>query len=123
MARPFRLFGGGPVGTGRQFHPWIHWRDWVGIVTWALAAGTVAGPVNLSAPTPVRNSDFGSAIAAVLKRPSWLPVPAAAVRAALGEMGQALLLTSTRMVPARALSVGYRFQFTDVGEALRDLLA
>lgn len=123
MVRPFRLFAGGPVGDGRQFLPWVHWRDWVGMASWALQATAVNGPVNVSAPTPARNRDLAAAIGRVLHRPSWLPVPAMAVRAALGEMGEALLLTSTRMIPARALALGYPFRFTGLGEALANVLA
>jgi uncharacterized protein (TIGR01777 family) len=122
MIRPFRVFGGGPVGSGRQYLPWIHYRDWVAIVLWVLRAAQVAGPLNLSAPTPVRNRDLAAAISRALHRPSWLPVPALALRAALGEMADALLLTSTRMVPRRALALGYRFQFGDLDGALENLL-
>jgi uncharacterized protein (TIGR01777 family) len=122
MLLPFRLFGGGPLGSGRQFMPWIHWRDWAGIVAWAIGTDTVRGPLNLSAPTPVRNREFSEAIGRTLHRPSWLPAPAFAIRAALGEMADALLFTSTRMVPSRVSDLGYRFEFPEVEGALKQVL-
>lgn len=123
MLLPFRMFAGGPMGSGRQFMSWIHWHDWVGMALWAVQRADVSGPLNVSAPTPVRNREFANAIGGVLHRPSLLPAPAFALKLALGEMAEPLLLASIRMVPARAQELGYRFQFTDVREALRDLLA
>ncbi len=122
MAAPFRLFGGGPAGSGRQFVSWIHWRDWVGMTLWAMRTPAVSGPLNACAPAALSNEQFSAAIGRALHRPSWLRAPALALRAALGEMADALLLTSTRMVPARALALGYQFQFPDAGGALDDLL-
>ncbi len=123
MLLPFKLFGGGPLGSGRQFMSWIHWRDWVGLVQWALANRDVGDALNVSAPTAIRNSEFSAAIGRVLHRPSWLPAPAFAIRTALGEMADALLFTSIRMVPRRPLDLGYRFEFDDAEGALRELLA
>jgi uncharacterized protein (TIGR01777 family) len=122
MVRPFRLFAGGPVGSGRQFMSWIHWQDWVGMTRWAVDRGGVAGPLNVSAPRPVRNREFAKTLGHVLHRPSVLPAPGFALHAALGEMADALLLTSIRMVPTRALESGYRFRFLELDETLRDLL-
>jgi uncharacterized protein (TIGR01777 family) len=122
MALPFKLFAGGPFGSGRQFMSWIHLDDWVGIVRLALTDERVRGPVNLGSPAPVRNRDFAAALGRALGRPSWLPTPALALRLALGEMAQPLLLASTRMVPAVALSCGYRFKHAEVGAALEALL-
>ena len=123
MLLPFKLFGGGPLGSGRQFMSWIHWRDWVGLVQWALANRDVGDALNVSAPTAIRNSEFSAAIGRVLHRPSWLPAPAFAIRTALGEMADSLLFTSIRMVPRRPLDLGYRFEFDDAEGALRELLA
>jgi uncharacterized protein (TIGR01777 family) len=122
MLLPFRLFGGGPFGSGRQFMSWIHIEDWVGIVVLALASSRVRGPVNLGSPVPVRNRDFASALGRALHRPSLLPAPGFALRLALGEMAQPLLLASTRMVPAQASVAGYRFVFQNAGEALGNLV-
>lgn len=122
MLLPFRLFGGGPLGSGRQFMSWIHVDDWVGIAALAVTDGHVRGPVNLGSPAPVRNRDFAAALGRALHRPSLLPAPAFALRLAVGEMAGPLLLASTRMVPSRALAVGYRFHYPDVGDALGSLL-
>jgi hypothetical protein len=118
MVLPFKLFAGGPFGSGRQFMSWIHLDDWVGIARLALADERVQGPVNLGSPNPVRNREFAAALGRALRRPSWIPAPGFALRVALGEMAQPLLLASTRMVPAAALSCGYRFQHAEIGSAL-----
>jgi uncharacterized protein len=122
MLLPFRAFGGGPMASGRQYMAWIHWRDWVDLVVWAIGNEKLAGALNLSAPRPLRNVDFAASIGRAVNRPSWLPAPAFALRAALGEMADALLLTSIRMLPARALDLGFRFRFEEADEALKDLL-
>jgi len=122
MLLPFKLFAGGPFGSGRQFMSWIHLDDWVGITALALASERVHGPINLGSPAPVRNRDFAAALGRALHRPSLLPTPGFALQIALGEMATPLLLASTRMVPARALAGGYRFMHREVGAALDSLL-
>jgi hypothetical protein len=122
MVLPFKLFAGGPFGSGRQFMSWIHLDDWVGIARLALTDERVQGPINLGSPNPVRNREFAAALGRALRRPSWVPTPGLALRVALGEMAQPLLLASTRMVPAAALSCGYRFRYPDVGQALEAAL-
>jgi uncharacterized protein len=122
MLLPFRLFGGGPLGSGRQYMSWIHWRDWVGVAAWLSQGAGTDGPLNLSTPSPVRNSEFSAALGRVLHRPSWLAAPAFAIRAAIGEMADSLLFTSIRMVPRRLLDLGYRFEFPELEAALKDLL-
>jgi uncharacterized protein (TIGR01777 family) len=122
MLTPFRLGAGGPFGSGRQYMSWIHFDDWVGIVLLAVADAHVHGPVNLGSPAPVRNREFAAALGRALHRPSLVRTPALALRVALGEMAQPLLLASTRMVPAAALAAGYRFKYTDVARALEAAL-
>ena len=122
MVLPFKLFAGGPFGSGRQFMSWIHLDDWVGIARLALTDEGVRGPINLGSPNPVRNREFAAALGRSLGRPRWIPTPGLALRMALGEMAQPLLLASTRMVPAAALSCGYRFVHTEIGPALETLL-
>jgi uncharacterized protein (TIGR01777 family) len=123
IARPFRLFAGGPVGTGRQYFPWIHVRDWVALVAWSLGNTAIDGPINASAPNPVTNEDFSRALADALGRPNWLRVPPFALHLLLGaEMANAVLLNGQRVIPARAVDAGFRFQFADVDEALSDAL-
>lgn len=121
MARPFWFFVGGPLGTGRQYVSWIHLTDWVALVRWALATSSVAGPLNLTAPNPVTNAEFSRALARALHRPGVLRAPAFALRAALGEMGEALLLGGQRVVPAKALRLGFEFRYPVLEPALRDI--
>ena len=121
IALPFRFFTGGPVGPGRQFMSWIHVADWVSLMRAALDRDGFHGPVNATAPAPARNADFCRALGKALARPSWLPAPAVALRLALGEMAQALLLSSQRALPSAAEACGFRFRYPDVEAALRDV--
>jgi hypothetical protein len=123
MALPFRLFAGGPVGPGRQYQAWIHRIDWVGLVSWALRASEVSGPLNATAPEPVTNREFARTLGRVLRRPSFVPAPAFAMKLALGEMAEALLLTGARVVPARAAALGFRFEYPTLEPALRAIYA
>jgi uncharacterized protein len=118
MLAPFRLFAGGPVGSGRQYWPWIHRDDWIGLVRWTLGAATVSGPVNGTAPGPVTNREFAAALGRALHRPAILPAPAFALRLMLGEMADALLLSGQNAVPAKAQRQGFTFRFARVDDAL-----
>jgi len=117
MLLPFKLFVGGPVGDGRQWFPWVHLADVVGATLWALDHDDLRGPVNVTAPEPVRFRDFAEALGRRLHRPSWLPVPAFALRLALGQMAE-VVVTGQRAVPAALLASGYAFKFPRVAEAL-----
>ena len=120
MARPFRLFAGGPLGSGRQYMSWIHVDDWVGLVHWALqSTALIAGPLNLTAPAPVTNAAFAQTLGRVLHRPAILPAPAFALRLALGEMADPMLLGGQRVLPARAEQLGYGFRYRALEPALR----
>jgi len=121
LALPFRLLAGGPIGDGAFWQPWIHLADEVGILLLALDDARAEGAMNATAPEPVRNRDLARALGRVLHRPSLLPTPALAIRAAMGEMAS-VVLASQRAVPARALALGYRFRFPALEPALRDLL-
>jgi hypothetical protein len=121
LVLPFRLLAGGPIGDGAFWQSWIHLADEVGILRLALEDARASGPLNATAPDPARNRDLARAIGRVLRRPSGLPTPAFAVRAALGEMAE-VVLASQRVVPSRALALGYRFRFPSLEPALRDLL-
>ena len=120
MARPFKLFAGGPIGDGAFWQSWIHLADEAGLLAWALREERLAGPLNATAPAPVRNRDLARALGRALHRPSFLPTPGLAVRALLGEMAD-VVLTGQRVLPARALDLGYRFRFAEVEAALGDL--
>jgi uncharacterized protein (TIGR01777 family) len=123
LALPFQFFAGGPVGSGRQWWSWIHVDDWVAMTRWALSADAVSGAINLTAPTPVTNRDFAATLGEVLRRPSWLTVPTFAIRAALGEMADALIVNGQRVMPARAVAGGFRFRYDTLEPALRAIYA
>lgn len=118
---PFRLFVGGPLGSGRQWLSWIHMADVVGAIEFFIENEQTGGVFNLCAPQPVQNRVFGKTLGRILRRPYWLPVPAFALRLVLGQMS-ALVLEGQRAVPKRLLEAGYRFRFSDLETALRDLL-
>lgn len=122
MRTPFLLGLGGPLGSGRQFMPWIHWRDAVGLVGLALGNGNVSGPINAVAPGEVTNRQFAKALGRALRRPAILPVPGLALRLVMGEVAGALC-ASQRVVPAAAERFGYRFEHPELAGALADLLS
>ncbi|MGA8752135.1 TIGR01777 family oxidoreductase [Candidatus Deferrimicrobium sp.] len=122
MLPPFRAGLGGVIGNGRQYVSWIALDDLVGIVLHALQPGELRGPVNAVAPCPVTNRELTEGLGKALSRPTLLPVPAFALRLAVGEMADALLLASARVVPRRLEETGYRFRFPELPAALRHLL-
>lgn len=119
MLPPFRLGLGGVIGSGRQYMSWISLDDAVGAVRHVLLNGSLAGPVNVTAPQPVTNRQFTRALGRALGRPTIFPMPAFAARLAFGEMADALLLSGARAEPARLLSSGYAFRTPDLEGALR----
>jgi uncharacterized protein (TIGR01777 family) len=119
MLPPFRVGAGGPVGTGRQYWPWIHVRDWVDLVRWTIGNAAASGPINATAPAPVTNFDFARTLGRVLRRPAFVPAPAFALRLLLGEMADALLLSGQRAVPRKAQALGFAFQYPSLDRALR----
>src|SRR5690606_21879280 len=121
MALPFRLGAGGRLGDGTQYTSWIHRDDWVRLVRHLLQRQELTGAFNAAAPEPVRNADFAKTLAQVLARPAVVPTPAAALRLALGEMADALLLSSQRVIPARATSEGFAFTYPTLHAALRQI--
>ncbi len=122
MLLPFKLFAGGPVGSGRQYMSWIHRTDWIDLVRWALTDSSApSGPLNGTAPTPATNAEFSKALGHALGRPSWLPAPAFALRLALGEMADELLLNGQRVLPSRPLELGFQFKFPKIDHALGEI--
>ena len=122
LALPFRLFFGGPIGSGKQLFSWIHTADQVRALRFLIENESARGVYNLSAPDPKTNADFGRLLAKVLHRPYWLSVPAFVMRLIFGELGDSLLLGSQRVLPQRLLEAGFKFQFADAESALNDLL-
>jgi len=121
MAKITRLGAGGPLGSGRQWWSWISLEDEVRAVR-HLIDSDASGAFNLTAPNPVRQRDFQRALSAALGRPSFMPAPRFAIRAALGEMGQALLLDSTRVMPDALTDDGFAFSHPDLPGALADAI-
>ena len=124
MLPPFRMGVGGRVGSGRQWMPWIHLDDVTAAMVHLLEApaGSLEPVYNLTAPNPVTNADFTSALGRALRRPTIFPVPGFGMRLAFGEMAGALLLSGQRVVPRRLLASGFEFRHPEIGPALLDLL-
>jgi uncharacterized protein (TIGR01777 family) len=123
MLLPFKLGAGGRIGSGQQWMSWVTLKDVVGILRLALENRAVQGAVNVVAPGAVRNAEFTKELARALHRPALFPAPAFALRLALGEMADALLLASQRVVPQRLQQLGYRFAHPDLAGALAAVLS
>jgi len=121
VRRVFGLRLGGRLGSGKQWMPWIHIDDEVGIVMHALENSSVSGPVNLSSPNPVTNAEFTSTLASALRKPAFLPAPAFALKMVLGDLGRSIL-ESQRAVPKVAAARGYEFKHPELAGAFTDLL-
>lgn len=121
LARPFRLFAGGRVGSGHQYWSWIHREDWTRMARWAIDTKEIIGPLNLTAPSPITNREFAQALGRALRRPALAPAPAFALRLMLGEMADAMILASQRVLPAKATRNGFEFRYPDLDSALRQI--
>jgi uncharacterized protein (TIGR01777 family) len=117
----FRWGAGGVLGSGNQWMSWIHESDLVSMIEWALKESDLQGAVNAVGPTPVTNREFTQALAQALSRPAVIPAPAPAIRFALGEMSD-VVLHSQRVLPKKAMARGFQFQFSEFGDAIRNLL-
>jgi uncharacterized protein (TIGR01777 family) len=122
MMRPFKFGAGGRIGSGEQWMSWITLQDVVAFIRHALENRAISGAVNVVAPNPVRNADFARSLGRAMHRPAALPAPAFALQFMLGEMAEALLLASQRVLPARLGQLGYRFQHPDLPKALAAVL-
>lgn len=122
MLLPFKLGAGGRLGTGRQWMSWIHRDDLVSIIRFAATRDDITGPVNAVSPGPVTNAEFTRELARALGRPAFLPAPAFALKLALGEMAEALLLSSQRVTPARLTAAGHVFKYPRLDAALSQIL-
>jgi uncharacterized protein (TIGR01777 family) len=122
MMLPFRFFAGGNIGSGNQWMSWISLEDVIEILRLALENGQVRGPLNVISPQPVQNTEFTKTLASAMHRPALFPVPPFALRLALGEMADALLLSSQRVLPKKLQSLGYHFLQSDLKNALAAVL-
>jgi uncharacterized protein (TIGR01777 family) len=122
MMLAFRFFAGGKIGTGQQWMSWISLEDVIEILRIALEHGEVRGPINVISPQPIQNAEFTKMLASAMHRPALFPAPAFVLRLALGEMADALLLSSQRVLPKKLESVGYRFLHSDLSSALAAVL-
>jgi uncharacterized protein (TIGR01777 family) len=122
LLTPFKLGVGGPLAGGRQYMSWIHIDDEVGILLWALDNERVSGVVNATAPNPVTNRELSQALGRALHRPAVMPVPGFVLDLKFGREFGAVLRGGQRVMPRRALDLGYEFKFTDIDEALRSLV-
>ncbi|WP_046181086.1 TIGR01777 family oxidoreductase [Domibacillus tundrae] len=120
MAMPYKFGGGGKIGSGRQWMSWIHVKDVVRAIRFAAENDSIEGPLNVTAPTPVRMNDLGKTLAKVLGRPHWLFVPEPALKLALGEMST-VVLDGQKALPDKLLKKGFQFEFPLVRGAIEDL--
>jgi hypothetical protein len=120
MALPFRLFAGGPFGSGKQPLPWIHPADETGAIRFLIENSQASGPFNLTAPNPLTNAEFARTLGRVMNRPSLIPVPGFAMNLLFGEVAT-VVLDGQRVLPRRLQTMGYEFQFPEAEAALRDL--
>ncbi len=121
MVLPFRLFVGGPLGSGQQWFPWIHIDDVIEAMVFAIRKSDLEGGVNFTSPHPVTMKEFCRALGHVLRRPSWMPVPEIILRIAVGEFAQ-FLLSGQKAVPEKLINGGYIYKYDDVKPALEDIL-
>ncbi len=119
---PFKLGLGGPLAGGKQWVPWIHLSDELGILTWALDTESVSGVVNATAPNPVTNKDWSKALGRTLHRPAVLPIPGLAVEAKFGREFGKVAQGGQRVLPRRTEELGYAFKYPEIDGALRDLV-
>jgi uncharacterized protein len=123
MMKPFRLFAGGKLGSGRQWMSWVTLEDVIGVIRWALGNDGVSGVVNVVSPQPLRNADFTKELARAMHRPAMFAAPAFALRIAIGEeAADSMLLASERVMPSRLKAMEFAFQHENLAEALASIL-
>jgi len=121
MLPAFRRFAGGPLGSGKQWFPWIHIDDLVGALQFLVDHDDLKGPFNLCSPEPIRNGEFAKKLGKTLGRPAAVAVPRLALKLALGEVAE-VLLAGQRALPAALLAAGFEFRYVDAAQALEELL-
>lgn len=121
MLTPFKLFAGGPIGSGKQWFSWIHREDLVNLILKALSDSGMEGVYNATAPSPVKMAELTNTLGQVMNRPSWLPVPSFALEALLGD-GAIVVLEGQQVLPKRTLSTGFEYEYPTVKQALEAIL-
>ncbi|MGH1470094.1 MAG: TIGR01777 family oxidoreductase [Cellvibrionaceae bacterium] len=122
MLPPFRFGLGGKMGTGSQWMSWIHIDDMIGLIHFCITNEKLVGPINCTSPQPVKNLEFTEVLGKVLRRPAIFTVPSLVIKLLLGKMGEELLLSGKKIIPAKAQNAGYQFKYRDLEGALVDLL-
>ena len=122
MIPAFKFFVGGPIGSGKQWFPWMHLSDLMAAILFVCEQPPINGPLNFCAPNPVRNREFAKTLGEVLHRPAVMPAPAFMIRMLLGEFGN-VMLDSQRTIPDRLLSHGFEFQYPDIRSALEAVVS
>lgn len=122
MLPPFKLGAGGRLGTGRQYMSWISLEDMIAIIRYLVEDSTLSGPINLVSPNPVTNKEFTMTLGSVLNRPTFMPIPSLAAKMLFGEMADALLLASARVMPTKLIDAGYEFKYPTLRPALESIL-
>ncbi|MGK0441769.1 MAG: hypothetical protein ACJA0N_001570 [Pseudohongiellaceae bacterium] len=122
MLPPFKLGLGGKIGTGKQWMPWIHLNDVIGIIGHCINDKTLKGPINCTAPYPVTNTVFTEVLGQLLKRPTVCQMPVIVIKLLMGQMGKELLLAGKKVVPFKVQRAGYQFQYEAIESALSDIL-
>ncbi len=122
MLPPFKMCLGGRIGGGKQWMPWIHLDDLVGIILYCIDHDALKGAINGTSPNPVTNWVFTKTLGKTLKRPTILPMPAVVVKLLMGQMGEELLLSGKQILPTKILNAGYQFQYEKLEDALLDIV-
>ena len=122
MIPVFKMFIGGPIGSGRQWFSWIHIKDLAKAFVFLMKHPEISGPVNLCAPGPVRNKELAKALGKALHRPSFMPAPGFMIKLVLGEFGS-VILEGQRVIPRRLLDSGFVFQYPEIDKALQSIVA
>jgi uncharacterized protein (TIGR01777 family) len=122
MLLPFKMGLGGRIGHGKQWMPWIHLDDLVGIILYCINHDNLKGAINGTSPNPVINQVFTKTLGTALKRPTIFPMPKMVVQLLMGQMGEELLLAGKRVLPRKILDAGYNFQYKKLENALKDVI-
>ncbi|MDQ0300828.1 uncharacterized protein (TIGR01777 family) [Salibacterium salarium] len=118
---PYKMFAGGTIGSGKQWYSWVHLRDVIQMLVFAIHHKEVRGAINVTAPQPEQMKDFGKKLGHAINRPHWAPVPAVLLKNVLGDMSQ-LVLKGQKVLPDKLMSLGYTFTYPTLDEALQDLI-